>query len=242
LPDPIEQRATRTSNRRDIAECPTLTLQHREPINSWRYDVQLQLGRALARPGVVAAATLTLAVSPAAAQTRPLPQALQMRLAVQAAPPAMRDSATVQGYDASGAFVTLRKGTNDLICMAPDPNAKHFEVSCHQAGLEPFFARGRELTAQGITGERRRKARWDEITAGKLSIPYGAANTIITGSGFDTATAEIHDPFVRWVIYTPGATSASTGLSDQPAGPGAPWLMFPGTPGAHIMITPPRPK
>jgi len=193
-------------------------------------------------PGVLAAAALSLAVSAAAAQTRPLPAALQIRLAVEAAPPALRDSATVQGYDASGKFVTLRKGTNDLICMAPNPDAKHFEVSCHQAGLEPFFARGRELIQQGITGGRRLKARWDEITAGKLSIPYGAANTIITGSGFDTATAEIHDPFVRWVIYTPGATSASTGLSDKPAGPGAPWLMFAGTPGAHIMIVPSRGK
>jgi len=52
--------------------------------------------------------------------------------------------------------------------------------------------------------------------------------------------AEIRDPFLRWVIYVPNATSATTGLPEQAAGPGQPWLMFPGTPGAHIMITPPR--
>ncbi len=200
--------------------------------------MRFQFGRDIRLPGVLAAASLALAAPTAAAQSRPLPAALQVRLAVQAAPPAMRDGATVQGYDAAGAFVTLRKGTNKLICMAPDPKRKRFEVSCHQADLEPFFARGRALIAQGITGERRAKTRWDEIAAGKLPLPYGAANTILTGSGFDTATAEIHDPFVRWVIYTPGATTASTGLSDQPSKPGAPWLMFPGTPGAHIMITP----
>ena len=47
--------------------------------------------------------------------------------------------------------------------------------------------------------------------------------------------------FVRWVIYVPFATGESTGLPTQPSG-NAPWLMFPGTAGAHIMITPPRPR
>jgi len=35
----------------------------------------------------------------------------------------------------------------------------------------------------------------------------------------------------------PGATTASTGLSAKPA-EGTPWIMFPGTPKAHIMLTP----
>jgi hypothetical protein len=39
----------------------------------------------------------------------------QIALAVQAAPEEMRDDATVQGYDAAGAFVTLREGSNDLV-------------------------------------------------------------------------------------------------------------------------------
>jgi hypothetical protein len=191
--------------------------------------------------GVLAPACLAFA-APVIAQTGPLPRDLQIRLAVRAAPPGLGDSATVQGYDASGAFVTLRKGTNKLICMAPNPKAERFEVSCHQADLEPFFARGRELSAQGVSGQARTRARWDEITAGKLPMPFGAVNNILTGSGFDSATAEIRDPFLRWVIYVPGATSATTGLPEQPGGPGGPWLMFPGTPGAHIMITPPSGK
>jgi len=177
--------------------------------------------------------------SPACAQTKTLPADVQIRLAVQAAPEALRDGAMVQGYDRKGALVTLREGSNGLICMAPDPTAEDFEVSCHSAGLEPFFARGRELRAQGITGEARVKARWDEIAAGTLPLPSGTTNNILTGTGFDTATAEIHDPYLRWVIYMPGATSATTGLPESPAGPGGPWLMFPGTPGAHVMIAPP---
>jgi hypothetical protein len=189
--------------------------------------------------GVVVAWAAFSGAQPVAAQTRPLSRDLQIRLAVEAAPAALRDGATVQGYDVSGAFVTLRKGTNALICMAPDPASERFEVSCHQADLEPFFARGRELRAQGITGRARTQARWDEIAAGTLRMPSGATNTILTGSGFDSTTAEIHDPSVRWVIYLPGATGASTGLPEQPTAAGSPWVMFAGTPGAHIMISPP---
>jgi hypothetical protein len=187
---------------------------------------------------MVVAAAVAVA-SPACAQTGSLPADLQIRLAVQAAPAALREGATVQGYDAAGAFVTLRQGSNSLICMAPNPTREDFEVSCHNADLEPFFARGRELRAQGVTGEARTRTRWDEIAAGTLPLPTGGTNHILTGSGFDTATAEIHEPYTRWVIYMPGATSATTGLPEIPAGPGAPWLMFPGTPGAHVMIAPP---
>jgi hypothetical protein len=44
---------------------------------------------------------------------------------------------------------------------------------------------------------------------------------------------------MRWyVVYTPYATPQSTGLSLMPDGTGRPWLMYPGKPWAHIMITP----
>jgi hypothetical protein len=85
----------------------------------------------------------------------------QIALAVQAAPEEMREEATVQGYDAAGSFVTLRKGSNDLVCMAPGPTREDFEVSCHHVGLEPYFARGRELSADGVNGQDRTQARWD---------------------------------------------------------------------------------
>ncbi|MEJ2538684.1 MAG: hypothetical protein P8188_01665 [Gemmatimonadota bacterium] len=166
---------------------------------------------------------------------------MQIRLAVQAAPPEARDGATVQGWDDSGAFVTLREGSNSLVCMAPNPERETLEVSCHHRDLEPYFARGRELSAQGITGNERVQARWEEFTAGELPIPFGTTNHILVGSGLDPESGEIQDPFLRWVVYTPNATPESTGLPARP-GPATPWLMFPGTPGAHIMFTPPDPR
>lgn len=190
--------------------------------------------------GFAAALALAALAAPAAAQIGPLAPDLQIRLAVQAAPPEMRDDATVHGYAADGSFAVLREGTNELICLAPSPEAENFEVSCHHEGLEPFFARGRELRDQGITGNDRTEARWREFSAGTLPIPYGGVNYILTGEGFDAATAEIQGAYLRWVIYTPNATAETTGLPERAAAPGAPWLMFPGTPGSHIMISPPR--
>jgi hypothetical protein len=64
---------------------------------------------------------------------------------------------------------------------------------------------------------------------------------VLTGTAFDPATGAIADAYERWVLYVPFATAESTGLPTA-ARVGAPWLMDAGTAGAHIMITPPRPK
>jgi hypothetical protein len=183
---------------------------------------------------------LALALVPCTvAGQKPRSAEAQIALAVQAAPLDLREGATVQGYDAQGAFVVLREGGNGLVCMAPDPTAETFEVSCHHEGLEPYFARGRELRAQGMNGQDVTRTRWEEVGAGTLPLPYGGINYIRAGSGVDADGGDILDPFLRWVIYTPMATPETTGITDKPA-EGAPWLMFSGTPGSHIMIVPPR--
>ena len=63
---------------------------------------------------------------------------------------------------------------------------------------------------------------------------------VLTGSSFDSAKGELVDSYLRWVVYSPYATPESTGLSITPGT--APWLMYPGTAGAHIMISPPKEK
>jgi hypothetical protein len=60
---------------------------------------------------------------------------------------------------------------------------------------------------------------------------------VLTGTGFDAGAGKVTDAYLRWVIYVPFATPESTGLSTKPA-ENAPWLMYPGTAGAHIMINP----
>ncbi len=167
------------------------------------------------------------------------PAAEQIESAVLAGPEEQRGDATVLGYDAQGTLVTLRKGGGDLICLADDPRKDGFNAACYHKDLEPFMARGRELSAQGLKGRERHEARWKEIDDGKLSMPGGPRMLyVLTGKNFDAGSGTVTDPYLRWVVYTPNATPQSTGLSTEPGT--APWLMFPGTPGAHIMISPPK--
>jgi hypothetical protein len=167
------------------------------------------------------------------------PAAAQIDSAVQAAPEERRAEAAVLGYNESGELVTLREGKNDLICLADKPGDKGFSVACYHKDLEPFMARGRELEAQGVTGKKRHEMRWKEVDEGKVSMPREARTLyVLSGSGYDAATGKVIKGSLRWVIYVPYATPESTGLSLSPGA--GPWLMYPGTAGAHIMINPPK--
>jgi hypothetical protein len=198
----------------------------------------------------ITATRLALVVSTAAALAGPValtaaaapPAAEQIAAAIQAAPAERRDGAAVLGYDESGKLATLRPGTNDLVCLYDNPGDDAWSVACYHKDLEPFMARGRELAAQGVTPKERTETRFKEIEEGKLPLPKEPRTLyVLHGSGFDAASGQVQNPYLRWVIYTPYATPETTGLSTKPA-ENAPWLMDEGTPGAHIMITPPRPK
>jgi hypothetical protein len=168
------------------------------------------------------------------------PPEVQIASAILAAPADLREGAAVLGYNPQGELVKLREGKNELICLASDPAKTSFSVACYHRDLEPYMARGRELLAQKITGQKRNDIRWKEVADGKLALPHEPRTLyVLSGSGFDPASGKVTDAYLRWVIYVPFATVESTGLSTKPSA-GAPWLMMPGTAGAHIMINPPK--
>jgi len=183
--------------------------------------------------------SMFLLASVASAADVPSPE-VQIAAALIPAPAELRDGAAVLGYNAQGEVVRLREGKNELICLANNPANTRFSVACYHKDLEPYMARGRELATQKITGDKSHEVRWKEIADGKLSMPREPRTLyVITGTGFDAASAKITNGYLRWVIYVPYATPQSTGLSTK-AADNAPWLMYPGTAGAHIMINPPR--
>lgn len=174
--------------------------------------------------------------STAAAQVPPADR--QIAAAVSAAPEPLRAGATVLGYSNYHHLVTLREGTNDLICLADDPAESNFHVACYQRDLEPFMARGRALRAEGRTGGEVESVRLAEIRSGVLKMPdHPSALYSLTGraDSVDPATGIASGAEPLYVIYLPYATPQSTGLSTVPVG-GQPWLMYPGLPWAHIMI------
>jgi hypothetical protein len=163
----------------------------------------------------------------------------QIVQAVLPLPADMRDGATVLGYSVDGKFTPLRKGSGAMTCLANNPQLNRFHVACYHNSLEPFMARGRELRTQGVTGDAVDSVRFKEAKEGKLKLPKEPALLYsLTGAkdAFDAATktAKARSLFV---VYIPYATSESTGLSAKPL-EGAPWVMYPGTPKAHIMFVP----
>lgn len=161
----------------------------------------------------------------------------QIAQALAAAPEDKAEEARVLGYATDGSVAELRPGSNDFICLASNPASERFSSSCYHASLEPYFARGRELTAEGVSGEDRYRIRFEEMEAGTLPTPVMSATQYVFDGTWDAET-QAATGAVRWVIYVPGATPESTGLSVMPQ-MGGPWIMDPGTPGAHIMIVPP---
>ncbi|MBD1395704.1 hypothetical protein H9Q13_00870 [Pontibacter sp. JH31] len=171
----------------------------------------------------------------------------QIKSAVLAAPADKREGATVLGYNQKGEFVTLRKGSNELICLADDPKQKGFSVSCYHRDLEPFMARGRELRKAGKSSEEIFETREKEAKSGQLRMPKQPTSLFVytaSEEDADMKTGEVKNGYLRYVVYIPWATAESTGLPLKPdAGADAmPWIMYPGTHGAHIMINPPRSK
>jgi hypothetical protein len=168
---------------------------------------------------------------------------VQIKSALLAAPADKREGTAVYGYSSTQKFMVLRKGTNELICLADNPSETGFSVACYHRDLDPFMQRGRDLRKQGKTGQEIFNIREQEVKAGKLQMPKQPTTLFVYTAkqeSYNMTTGEIKDGYLRYVIYIPYATTESTGLPLKPAGPAMPWIMDPGTHGAHIMINPPK--
>ncbi|MEO6000015.1 MAG: hypothetical protein ABIN89_24465 [Chitinophagaceae bacterium] len=167
---------------------------------------------------------------------------LQIKLALLAAPADKRDSAAVYGYSENKEFIVLRKGLNEFVCLTDDPDLAGFSVACYHRDLEPFMKRGRDLKKEGKVAKDIFDIREKEVKAGTLIMPKQPSTLYVYSTkqvDYNTSSGEIKNGYLRSVIYIPYATAQSTGLSLKPEAPGMPWIMNPGTHGAHIMINPP---
>ena len=157
----------------------------------------------------------------------------QIAAALQAAPEQFRKDATVLGYDSNDKLVTLKEGTNNMICLADDPNEQGFSTAAYHKDLEPFMARGRELRAEGKTRDEIFKIREEEAKSGKLPMPGkgGATLHILYGKDakYNPESGQVENAVYRYVVYIPWATTESTGLPTSPSTNGGPWIMDAGT-------------
>lgn len=160
--------------------------------------------------------------------------------ALLAAPEESREGCTIIGYNMAGEFVTFKKGNNEFIVLVDNPNQDGFNAACYHKSLEPFMARGRALKAEGKNRQEIFDIREAEMKSGKLKIATGSTLHIYYGakSMYNPETSKVEGAQLRYVVYMPWATAASTGLPETPIASNHPWIMNPGTHRAHIMISP----
>jgi hypothetical protein len=144
----------------------------------------------------------------------------------------MRAGATVVTYDASGARKVLRQGTNFLECQ---PRMADGFTRCYSKDLAPRRDLEAKLRAEKKSDDEIQKAVAAAVKAGTLPPP---SKGMMSYRGYDKRDRIQH----LWVMSLPNATPESVGVSTVSQrdaaleGKGLPWMMLPGTPGAHIMI------
>lgn len=154
----------------------------------------------------------------------------QIAEALQALPEALRDGATVFGYE-KGDRQVIRQGAGPMVCWADDPTVSDargsFYVKCFPRSLQPFIERFEELRGD----PDQLSVLEAEIKSGKLPMPKIAMRYTLRG-----AKAEGGVPL--GVLHMPFATAADAeamGFSTTPDS-FRPWLMDEGTVLAHIMF------
>jgi len=148
-------------------------------------------------------------------------------------PEDMRAGATVYKYDPkTGERVVLRKGTNALECS---PRGADGFTWCYHSVTGPRRDLSAKLRAEGKSDKEVQDALNAASAAGTIKpTPYGTMMYRLYGKKDRIQ--------LLWVLVVPGATPESIGVSEGSqrdeaiSGDGRPWLMNPGTPGAHIMI------
>ena len=190
------------------------------------------------RPLLLATLTALLLLGCRSEAQSPPSEDVQIAATIKAAPAAMRSEATVRGYADDMTVTTLREGGGALVCLADDPRSDKFHVACYHESLAPFMKRGRELRQQGRSGAAVDSIRRAEIESGALSYPDQPAalyNLSGPAGAYNAEADTVQNGSRLRVLYVPYATAESTGLPTQPQG--GPWLMAPGTPWAHVMMT-----
>jgi hypothetical protein len=184
--------------------------------------------------GVLSVSTATLAQRQGGAPPPPplAPGASQADVdkALLAAPPGLKDQATVIKWKSDFTYDTLRKGTNRLVCfdLSGFPLEQPFSVEC--TSIANLDRKAQNLRAEAAADRKKSEAMLDamEKSGTRVKPEYGSVWYELGGANQESARG-------HRMIAVPGATTQSTGLPDNPKQGGA-WIMNAGTLKAHIMI------
>jgi hypothetical protein len=184
----------------------------------------------------------TLFSTSAIAQSPQVPSASQqIAAAVLPLPEVMREHATVLGYAPDLSLVTLRKGTNGMVCTASRPGDAEFDVRCYHQSFMPVVRRMRDLHSRGVKDDEIYRTIDAEVKAKKLAIPdHPIAGYRMLGpiSAYQPATNTVGPEIESWQsVHLPYKTAGEIGLPEEgQVSPTMPYVMASGTFWSHVMI------
>jgi len=166
-------------------------------------------------------------LTPSIAHAQSASQVKIIEGALLSIPGPMRDQATVILDAPNAKRIVLRTGSNNLICRA-NTLTSGFNTYCYPKAMDAFWSRYEQLGHDGKSNTEIRDTLGADARAGTLQPMAGATTYTMSGDSQDSSL-----PLMA--VFLPNATAETTGLSIQ-RDHYRPWLMWAGTPFAHIMI------
>jgi hypothetical protein len=172
-------------------------------------------------------------ISLVASMTANAQSAADIAAAVLPLPEELRADATVYTYNDSGDRVVLKQGTNLFECQPLDEATGFTRCSGVAGGSRRDLSA--KLSAQGLEGEELQSRIQDAENRGLIPPRVFGSVAYRTYNKPDRIQ-------LLMVISLPNATAESLGMptgaqrDNALAGKGRPWMMRPGTSGAHLMI------
>ena len=160
--------------------------------------------------------------------------ATQIAEAVQILPEDLRAGATVVTYDAAtGARKVLRQGTNFIECQ---PRMADGFTRCYNKALGPRRDLEAKLRAEKKTDEEIQPAIAAAVKAGTLPAPRQGDDVVSRLRQARPHPEPVGDVAAQRDAGIGRRLDRRASATTRSKGKGLPWMMLPGTPGAHIMI------
>lgn len=148
-----------------------------------------------------------------------------------AAPPRLRADATVVGWRADGSRMTLRNGTNGLVCwdQSDEPRKRTYASRCTSEGNLARIEQNRSWILSGKSAEEV-QAMMDEAEKNGTREVSEFGSVYYSVNSDDMENANIH-----MTIAVPYATTHLLNVPSERTNKQV-WIMGAGTSGAHLMI------
>lgn len=149
----------------------------------------------------------------------------QIQLAMSAAPQRIAANAAIVAVDAGGTLVTIKEGTNQFTCVSDLPSTPKADPVCADTNAKQFLTSMMKNDpkpanqAPGVAYMANGGQHWEKD--GMILMKEAAGATLV-------------DEPPHWMITWP-FDPQTTGLPTQP-NEGGVYIMFAGTPYAHLMI------